>query len=76
MTQRPPLQPGIPYEDEMRRQRSELWTPAAAPRWRERRRAAVEWLVAWREADESLRERTEARIRRDELRLAATVHPE
>jgi len=53
----------------MRTWRAELWTPVGAPLWRERRREAAERLIAWHEADDELKDRTEERIARDIARL-------
>lgn len=69
MSVRPPLDPGLPYEEEFRRRRAELWTPTGAPDWQRLRREAAAWLVGWKEAGEDLTERTEQRIARDEARL-------
>ncbi len=68
---RPPLRGDMPYEDEFALHRAELWTPAGAPGWQERRRAAAAWLVAYKEASDDLVQRTEARILRDEQRLSS-----
>jgi hypothetical protein len=66
---RPPLRADLAYEEEFALRRAELWTPAGAPDWQQRRRDAAAWLVAYKEAAEDLTERTEQRIARDELRL-------
>jgi hypothetical protein len=69
MSARPPLRADMPYEEEFALHRAELWTPAGARNWQQRRRSAAAWLVAYKEAGEELTQRTEDRIVRDELRL-------
>lgn len=69
MNDRPPLCADLPYEQEIAQRRAELWTPAGAPDWQQRRRDAAAWLVAWKEAGEDLIDRTHQRIARDEARL-------